>query len=248
MKIIYDLGSNNGDDIPYYLMKADCVVAVEANPVLCDLIRGRFPEEINSGRLFIENCVLNVGPPVNEISFFIHKSNHVLSTLQNPWNRNEYDEVLLPSQNVCDIVRKYGDPFYIKLDIEHVDHLILRELLVNGIKPPYISSESHSIEVFASLVAIGQYNSFKLVDGPSVWTRYKDREIVSNSGNQNYSFPGHSAGPFGDDIDGPWMSASNFFKVLAFSGLGWKDIHATNVELPDHSFMPEVKHEIRVNF
>jgi hypothetical protein len=32
MKIIYDLGANNGDDIPYYLLKADTVVAVEANP------------------------------------------------------------------------------------------------------------------------------------------------------------------------------------------------------------------------
>ena len=33
-KVIYDIGSNNGDDIPYYLMKCDKVVAVEANPLL----------------------------------------------------------------------------------------------------------------------------------------------------------------------------------------------------------------------
>jgi hypothetical protein len=35
-KVIHDIGANNGDDIPYYLKKADIVVAVEADPVLCD--------------------------------------------------------------------------------------------------------------------------------------------------------------------------------------------------------------------
>ena len=34
MKIIYDIGANNGDDIGYYLKKADQVIAVEANPDL----------------------------------------------------------------------------------------------------------------------------------------------------------------------------------------------------------------------
>jgi len=31
-RIIYDFGANTGNDIPYYLKKADVVVAVEANP------------------------------------------------------------------------------------------------------------------------------------------------------------------------------------------------------------------------
>lgn len=57
-KIIYDLGANNGDEIPYYLKKADTVVAVEANPVLCDQIRDRFAVQIAEGRLFVEGCVL----------------------------------------------------------------------------------------------------------------------------------------------------------------------------------------------
>ena len=38
-KIIYDLGSNNGDNIPYYLLKSDLVIAVEANPKLCEIIK-----------------------------------------------------------------------------------------------------------------------------------------------------------------------------------------------------------------
>jgi hypothetical protein len=59
--IIYDFGANNGDDIPYYLMKADIVVAVEANPALCRSIETRFNNAIRSRQLFVENCVLTAG-------------------------------------------------------------------------------------------------------------------------------------------------------------------------------------------
>ena len=50
-KVIYDLGSNNGDDIPYYLLKSDVVVAVEANPILCEQIKAKFKYEIQAGRI-----------------------------------------------------------------------------------------------------------------------------------------------------------------------------------------------------
>jgi len=46
LKVIYDFGANRGDNIPYYLMKSDRVVAIEANPVLCNIIRERFSDEI----------------------------------------------------------------------------------------------------------------------------------------------------------------------------------------------------------
>ena len=49
-KIIYDIGSNNGDDIPYYLLKSDLVIAIEANPKLCNLIEEKFKNEIKQKR------------------------------------------------------------------------------------------------------------------------------------------------------------------------------------------------------
>ena len=78
-KIIYDIGSNNGDDIPYYLLKSDLVVAVEANPDLCKLIKGRFKKEIEQEKLVVENCVVTNDFNLKEVSFYIHKTNHVLS-------------------------------------------------------------------------------------------------------------------------------------------------------------------------
>jgi len=83
-KIIYDFGSNNGDDIPYYLLKADLVVAVEANPALARHIESRFAHEIQEGRLAVENCVLTTCAEPQSVSFYVHNSDHVLSQFPRP--------------------------------------------------------------------------------------------------------------------------------------------------------------------
>ena len=49
--VIYDFRANNGDDVDYCLLKADKVVAVEANPTLANLIRERFADAIATDRL-----------------------------------------------------------------------------------------------------------------------------------------------------------------------------------------------------
>lgn len=228
-KIIYDFGANNGDDLSYYLKKSDVVVAVEANPDLCRQITERFAEEIRAKRLIVENCVLTTKSQDAEVEFYLHKTNHVLSQLGVPTQEllQEFDRVSLPAFSVLEILRKHGDPYYIKIDLEGCDAGILRTLFANAIRPPFISAESHDIEIFSLFVASGRYDAFKLVDGPTVSTKYHSHPISVDGGTELYSFPDHSAGPFGDDIDGPWMTGQSFFRLLAFEGLGWKDIHAT---------------------
>jgi FkbM family methyltransferase len=240
-KIIYDFGANNGDDVPYYLLKADRVVAVEANPVLAEEIERRFSREISSGRLVVENCVLTVDASAGEVPFYLHKSNHVLSQFPapQPSYAGQFDEVLLPANDVLDIVRRHGAPHYIKIDVEHFDHVILRRLLLNNIRPPYISAESHSVDTLCLLVALGEYSAFKLVDGASVATRYARHTIDTADGARDYSFVEHSAGPFGNDIAGSWMTKDILFRVLSYAGLGWKDIHASSVDAPDLDFSPQ---------
>lgn len=242
-RIIYDFGAHNGNDIPYYLMNSDLVVAVEANPSLCRTIEKRFQAEKQNGRLAIENRVLTVDKELPEVAFYIHKKYLVLSQLSKPgYNREmKFEKVLLPSASVIDIIKKYGAPYYIKIDLEHYDSQILRSLFDNGIYPPFISAESHSIEVFSLLVCQGKYNAFKLVDGATVSQVYSDRQILNGKNEIPYSFPPHSAGPFGNDVDGKWMNANNFFRLLAFEGLGWKDIHATNQVEADPSALPSVR-------
>lgn len=230
-RIIYDFGANNGDDIPYYLRKADVVVAVEADPALCKVIEARFQTELHAGQLYIENCVLTADVEA-DVVFYVNKSDHVLNQFPTPSDRDidHFEQIILPSLSPITIIKKYGEPFYIKIDVEHYDKAILRMLFLNRIYPQFISAESHCVENFALLVSCGRYNAFKLVDGPSVSKIYNNLSFVSNDGKrETYSFPYHSAGPFGDDIYGEWLSANDLLLLLAFEGLGWKDIHATRV-------------------
>ena len=247
-KIIYDVGSNNGDDIPYYLLKSDLVIAIEANPKLCNLINERFNKEISQGKLVVENCVVQNKESNGDVSFYLHKTNHVLSCFPKPKNIQDFEEIKIQSKNILQIIKKYGEPFYIKIDIERSDYSILSAILNNKIFPPYISCESHTIDIFAALVASKKYKSFKLVDGASVIKKFHNLEILTNLGKQRYSFPHHSAGPFGNDITGPWMNADNFFQLLGLVGLGWKDIHATNIDEPDVNFKPKPQVNITVKY
>ena len=249
-KVIYDFGANNGDDVPYYLKKADVVVAVEANPALCRQIEERFGSEIRAGRVQIENCVLVPQGDSAEVSFYLHKRHHVLGQFPRPDNSviGDYDRVLLPARSVVDIVRKHGSPYYIKVDIEGSDESILRELFRNGVRPPYISAEAQSSRVFAVLAGVGEYPAFKLVEGETVDREYRQHPIRTEQGQDAYSFPRHSAGPFGEDVKGDWMNADDLFALLAEKGLGWRDIHATNLVEPESSSKAVKKRQMLRHF
>ena len=240
--VIYDLGSNNGDDVAYYLKKADTVVAVEANPALATEISRRFSDEIAAGRRVVENCVITTSSYPDEVTFYVHRTNHVLSQFPRPDDSiiHHYDAILLPAKSVVDLVRAHGEPLYVKIDVEHFDQVVLADLFAHNIRPPYISAEAHTIEVFSLLFTAGRYRAFKLVDGPTVARQYKAHTIKTVNGEARHSFPHHSAGPFGEDIPGGWMTPDNFFRFLAFEELGWKDIHATSLVDPDPSLMPSL--------
>ena len=230
-KIIYDLGSNNGDDIPYYLMRSDLVIAVEANPVLSDQIRNRFAEEISNEKLIVENVAIDINNSQPSVPFYVHVNAHVLSQFVKPNNLSDFKEIQVSSKNIISLIQEHGDPYYIKLDIEHFDQVLLKEIFSNNIFPPYISAESHSIDIFNIFAKFDKYKKFKMVHGHWVSQTYKDRTYTLQDGNVvQDSFPYHSAGPFGNDIDGPWLDKNGLWDLLAQVGLGWKDIHASLVD------------------
>jgi FkbM family methyltransferase len=233
--LIFDVGSNNGDDLPYYLLKAQRVVAIEANPDLCSYITARFAGPIREGRLFVENVAL-VMSDEEEVDFYLHNRYHVLSTVAPSADSDlkQFIKTRVSATNIASLVCKYGTPYYVKIDVEGYDEQVLSSLIASGIKPSYISAESHKIGVFALLSEGLSYRSFKLVDGRSVSSVYR-RAIVSSPTLEKavvYSFPHHSAGPFGNDIFGEWMDKSTLLRQLALNGLGWRDIHASLLDEP----------------
>jgi FkbM family methyltransferase len=229
-KIIYDLGSNDGCNIPYYLLKSDLVVAVEANPILCQLIKKVFEKDIIDGRLIVENCIVTALSNNEDKEFYIHKRKHVLSQFLLPSQEvlNSYYKIKVNSRNILSIIKDHGTPYYIKIDLENYDYYILKELFLQKIYPKYLSVEAHNENVYDLIIENGKYKSFKLVDGHTVEKKYRNRIIK----NINYSFKRHSAGPFGNDIDGQWMTEENFRFLLSVVGFGWKDIHCKLEDKP----------------
>ena len=59
MKIILDFGCNIGQNLYYFLLKADIVVGVEANTKLFNELKKKFKKEIETGKLYLENVVLD---------------------------------------------------------------------------------------------------------------------------------------------------------------------------------------------
>jgi FkbM family methyltransferase len=229
-QLIYDFGMNNGDDVEYYLKKGFRVVGVEANQKLCELATERFAQAIRRGDLIIKNIALAENDSDHEISFWIHRYEHVLSQLPRPSDKDleNFYEARVRQRSASSIVREHGPAHYIKVDLEHVDQVILKDLFENGIRPPFISAELHSIEVFCLLVLTG-YKSFNIVDGPTVHEEYRKARIETVSGPEIFSFRKHSAGPFGEDVRSPWVDAEALISKLSVIGLGWKDLHATTL-------------------
>lgn len=211
-RVIYDFGAHSGADLPYYLSRAERVVAVEANPELCDGIERRFAAEIAAGRLFLERCALSVDG-AGEVPFYLHRHD-VGSQLPRPIDQEAhfFRQITVAAASPVAIIEKHGPPHYVKIDLEGYDPEVLRSLFAAGIVPPFISAESHRIEVFCLLAGLGAYRAFNLVEGASVAA--------------DYGFPPHSAGPFGDDLRTPWSTAEELMMRLCMAGLGWRDIHA----------------------
>lgn len=210
-------------------MKADKVVAVEANPSLAEIITQRFSKEISEGRVIVENVAVTEFESREPIRFFVHKKNHVLSTTIDPAtvNAEEFEVVLIESKAAHTLVAEHGHPFYIKIDLEGLDSDILRSLFSHSIFPHCISAEGLDPAILGLIHGLGGYQRFKIVEGHDVGGKLSSVTISTKELEKvSYHFPKHAAGPFGNDIDGPWFDAGQLFEFLRFRGLGWYDVHA----------------------
>jgi FkbM family methyltransferase len=235
-RVIYDVGANNGDDVEYYLKKAELVVAVEANKELCEEIETRYASEISSGQLLVENCAVTIDSSVDSIDFYQFPHGSVVSSLVPP-KEGGYEVVSVPAKTIGALIEQHGEPYYVKIDIEGYDALVLEDLFKSGYRPPYISAESHTADIYAIMLALGGYQSFQLVEGEQVEQLYGNHSIKTKVGKQKFSFARHSAGPFGEDIKGAWYQREDFHILLAQRGFGWRDIHATTEIEPKHRML-----------
>ncbi len=161
--LIIDVGMHNGDDTAYYLSRGFRVVAIDANPKLCESGMQRFSHEIQSGRLVIKN--VGVANQTGDLTFWINSDiDEVSSFDQTMASRfgGQVDPVIVQTVRFHEILQEYGTPHYLKIDIEGLDSLCLRDLDGNHL-PKYLSVEAHSLEPLFLLYEAG-YREFKCIN------------------------------------------------------------------------------------
>jgi FkbM family methyltransferase len=231
MRAIFDIGANKGQNLNYFLDKADIVFAFEANPFLVEKIKTDFKKFIDDRKLIVENIVLTNNRNIKDIDFFIHKTKNILSTIY-PDDISKYYKHKVRCDKASLIIKKYLEEFniskieYIKIDIEGADKLVLEDLLKNNILAKNLSVECHHPMVLELLIA-SSYNSFKFVPGPDMTFKNNIKIINKDFKEKIINFDKHSSGPYGEDIPGDYYDKKSILPYFLKHGLGWFDVHCS---------------------
>ena len=243
MKIIFDIGANKGQNLNYFLDKADIVVAFEANSNLVEKIKSDFKEFIDNKKLIVENIALIDDENIKKIDFYISKVNDVLSTLY-PDDISKFYKQEVRCEKASVLIKKYLKNYniseieYIKIDIERADTLVLNNLLKNNILGKNLSVECHEPEVL-ELLLNSPYKSFKFVEGGDMIVKDNIEITTKNNNKKIINFDIHSSGPYADDIPGDYYSKTSILPYFLNKGLGWKDIHCS---LEGKKYYPKIKY------
>jgi FkbM family methyltransferase len=214
--LIYDVGLHKGEDSEFYLRKGFSVIGIEADPELIASARVRLGDAIALGTLTLVEGAVAPASMGDGVAFYRNRGNSVWGTIRPEWmSRNEMlgcpsDRREVNRIDIAQVFRSSGIPFYLKIDIEGADHLVLDALKEFEDRPQYVSLESEKINFDALkyemelLKSLG-YSSFKIVQqetigGSEIQTRTVDGQSLT------YVFEPGSSGPFGDDIPGPWLN------------------------------------------
>ena len=216
VNLIYDRGAHSGQDSEFYLKKGFTVVAVEANPALCDSLKRRFSREIAEGRLVLVEKA--VGERFGKVQFFVNERSIWGTTEYNPRYKERssakgsaWTKTVVPSIPFSWLIDQFGVPYYLKIDIEGADVLCLEDLMKQEDRPNFISIErqpflSHQLKELALLKALG-YTRFKIIDQKAVMHRRPPRPAQEGM-YVDHQFEFDATGLFGEEAPGSWFSYS----------------------------------------
>jgi FkbM family methyltransferase len=209
--LIFDVGCHIGEDADFYLQKGFTVVAVEANPTLCALLKSRFGKEIDAGRFtLVEKAIAESS---GEVDFFVNLNNSIWGTIRpNMAARNmaEVERITVPSVAFSSVIRQFGVPYYLKIDIEGADLLCLKDLLSFAERPRFLSLEIDHRSLLNKELALLRrlgYTKFQIIDQRQV-PEQRPPWPAREGQFANYQLTPGMSGLFGAELPGPWLSAS----------------------------------------
>ena len=248
MKLVFDIGMYDGADSRYFLDEGFRVVAVEANPVLIAHARVRFAGEIASNQLILIDAA--IAKASGEVDLAICSEDPGSSSLfpAQIAHRGIARTHTVRATTFDELLREYGTPHYLKVDIEGADRYCV--LALDALhRPDFLSFEVNEDleELIAHLTEVG-YARFKLIGQCSFLEIDNEHGLRERSRQRILHLLGvrepklvrragrwfelmHSSGPAPWCSDGPWYPAPKKKKKwrrakLQGSLRGWYDVHA----------------------
>jgi len=235
--LVFDIGLHKGEDTDFYLKKGYRVVAVEANPALAEFCRNRFREDIAAGRLRILEGAVAPHGCAGKIRFFVNDKVSVWGTIDQAWvARNaargcQSTPIEVDQLDMAEIFREFGLPYFLKIDIEGADGLVLDALQHFEQRPQFISIEANTVDIPALLQDLDTldrlgYRRFQLaaqhmIKAARVATKTIGGETVP------HEFEEGASGVFGDELTGAWTDREAIAAAFSASFHEWQDIHAS---------------------
>jgi FkbM family methyltransferase len=246
--LIFDVGLHKGEDSEFYLKKGFKVVAVEANPKLCQQAGVRLRQYGDLGLATIVNAAIaeQAGP----ITFFVNEQFSIWGTTSKEWAaRNEScgtrsSEITVEGIPFSELVERFGVPYYLKIDIEGADLLCLQALERFRSRPKYISIESTKVSwkglmrEFELLKSLG-YSRFKIVDQSQVASQEcpkppKEGVFVE------HRFVSGSSGLFGEEAPGSWLSEREALSIYRKIFLKYRWFGDAGILRRPHEFLKTI--------
>jgi FkbM family methyltransferase len=244
MKVI-DIGMYNGADTRYYLESGHDVIAIEANPALCEAARERFGPYLKSGQLQILNVAVCNHPGPVELKVLGRDLG--ASSINSEAVRFPLGSFSVAAKSLPEILQHYGKTDFIKVDIEGSDRECVLSLTPET-APRYLSFEAPAEidDLIGHLARIG-YRRFKVIQQTTFRSlprqaRITDRVTRRLIRTLGYDQPRyvkrhgkfflveHSAGPPPWESDGRWESADEVslqWRQATKCGVlsSWYDVH-----------------------
>lgn len=242
---VFDFGMFDGSDTEHYLETGLKVVAVDADPVLCESAKKRFAERVSAGQLVVEHAAISNTPGTIELHVSGQdrgSSSIFADRIAERWPLGKYT---VGTTTYADLLAKHGKPVYLKIDIEGADRDAVMSL-TQETAPPYLSFEAHDhLEEMIEHCYDSGYRRFKIINQTSFRCIQKQESLGQRIGmkvvrlagydkplarkiNNRWHVLGHSAGPAPWQSDGRWYNRTEILAAWksARKNGGWYDVHA----------------------
>jgi hypothetical protein len=191
------------------------VIAFEADPTLASFCRERFSAEIAMGKLtIVEGAIIDrrkLTAGQTTVTFYQNPGHTVWGTIS--LDRAEthglpVNPITVPIVNFLEVLKDYGVPYYLKVDLETVDRVCLEALAHVPSKPAYVSWETDGDPSVLGLLTSLGYTHFQLVEQGLLHMRQRVPTPAKEGRTIMHTFELGSSGLFGKELPGSWQSAT----------------------------------------